>query len=311
MSTPICSCENPSFPSLGRPKCAIEMKAIAFPIIIPRYNAGGQRNTIDLTSSSLGLLVKEMISTDTTASDRMYPFPKCENASFERSETLFETAPSGRKVRIDGVGGIRTMKFELWSKDASFEILRQLSKIGCTEIDMFLVDVAGQLWGIKDDVNSNELRGYAVAVESFDSFKSYATDTTTQKAMIQFELEASEVEENSYAILPSELEYKATTLKPLIPLNVKGTALSSSSFEAVVTDGFGSAVSPGYVTALIVSNFVLLDSLGNDITLSAPTESSPGVYTFTGVAFPGSGRYTIMVKSVTGYSDAFDSFDSI
>ena len=181
----ICSCGNPSMPNLGRPDCVIEMKALAFPIIVPRYKADGTtRNSLDLTSPTLGADIKALIQTSTALLERIYPFPRCENITFERTETVYETAPSTRKYKIAGVGGVRTFKFETWGKDAVHQILRELKKIGCSDVDFYLADVGGSLWGIKDNELDTVMRGYEMATETYDSFKEYATDITTQKAMI-------------------------------------------------------------------------------------------------------------------------------
>ena len=83
MGQVICSCDNPAFANLGRPNCVIEMKAVAFPIIVPRFKADGTRNTIDLTSATLGADIKALIQTSTALMERLYPFPRMENITFE------------------------------------------------------------------------------------------------------------------------------------------------------------------------------------------------------------------------------------
>jgi len=277
----ICSCENPSMPNLGRPNCVIEMKALAFPIIVPRYKADGvTRNVINLASPTLGQDIRDLIATSTALLERIYPFPRCENISFERTDTVYETAPSTRKYKIFGVGGVRTFRFETWGKDAVHQILRELKKVGCTDVDFYLVDVAGSLWGIKDNPTDMIMRGYEMATETFDAFKDYATDTTTQKLMISWDLDNRECEENSYAITSEELGYSATSLRGNVSATIQLTELDATHAQFYVTTGFGSAANPDGVVGLQDANFVLTAN-GNPVALvGSVVETSDGVYSF-------------------------------
>jgi hypothetical protein len=299
----ICSCEAPSFANLGRPNCVIEMKAIAFPIIVPRFKQNGDRNTIDLTSLTLGADILALTQASTDLVERLYPFPRCENISFDRTETVYETAPSTRKYKIDGVGGVRTFKFELWAKDAVHQILRELEKIGCTEVDFYLPDVAGTLWGIMDDQNVPVLRGYEMATETFDAFKTYATDTTVSKIMVMWDLDNSEAESHSYGITASELGYKANTLKGLVTGNQVAVATTTTTATATVTDGFGSAVNAGKITGLVSANFNLYNDTVNPLVLVpvASVEVSAGVYTLTYAAQTTGDVMRVSVINATGY----------
>lgn len=280
----ICSCEDENYVSLGRPNCVIEMQSIAFPIIYPRFAKDGTRNVIDLGSATLGQDIRNLVETELDGSKRLVPFPKTENASFDRTETVYETAPSTTKYKIEGVGGVRTMKFELWGKSAVHEILRQLETIGCNDMDILLVDVAGNLWGIKDNPLSNELRGYEMSSETFDAFKMYATDTTKQKIMISFDLERTEIESRSYALTPQELGYSATTLKSLIPVVYQVTTPTATSIILNIGHNFGSALSQVPILGLTATNF--------DLTINGATV----VPTVTTVV---DGRYVLTVPTMT------------
>jgi len=306
----ICSCGNPSMPNLGRPDCVIEMKALAFPIIVPRYKSDGStRNSLDLTSLTLGADIQALIQTSTALLERIYPFPRCENITFERTETVYETAPSTRKYKIAGVGGVRTFKFETWGKDAVHQILRELKKIGCSDVDFYLVDVVGSLWGIKDNELDTVMRGYEMATETYDSFKEYATDTTTQKAMISWDLNNSESEENSYAITSEELGYSATSLRG----NVSGmqivTPLTNTVLTSEVVDGFGSAVVRDHIVGLVQANFTVenTDVPAGDILLNS-VENPDGTYTLTTSAQTAGENHKVTVINASGYDVANGTF---
>lgn len=283
MASIICSCGNPTMPNLGRPDCVIEMKAIAFPLIVPRFQADGTtRNTIDLTSATLGADIQALVATSTAVLERLYPFPRIENATFERTDTVFETAPSTRKYKIDGVGGVRTFNFELWAKSAVHSIGRELTRIGCTDVDFYLVDVAGSIWGIKDNESDTIMRGYEMATETFDSFKMYATDTTTQKIMISWDMDNAECEFNSYAITSGELGYSATTLRANSPASIALVELDATHVQFTVTENTGDAVNNDPIIGLVIGPavFTVISDTGVVVEIPPVVETSDGVYSF-------------------------------
>jgi hypothetical protein len=300
MGQVICSCENPKFANLNRPNCVIEQRAIAFPIIVPRYQADGTtRNTLDVSSPTIGQDIKDLLLASVDVESRIYPFSRCENVTFERTDTVYETAASTRKYKIPGVGGVRTMRVENWAKNAVHQILRELKNIGCTDVDVFLVDTAGSLWGIKDDINSNIMRGYAVATETFDAFKEYATDTTVQKIMTSWDFDNEECEENSYAITAGELGYKATTLRGNISGYTESSALTTTTALVEVYTGFGSADERGKVVGLLDANFVLTN---NGVPVAATAvEGADGEYTLTFAAQVLNDVIDVQVINAVGY----------
>lgn len=276
----ICSCENPKFPNLGRPNCVIEQRAIAFPILVPRYKADGiTRNTVDVTDPNIGVVIQALLLASVDAESRIYPFPRCENVTFERTDDVYDTAASSTKFLVPFVGGVRTMKAENWAKNAVHAMLREFKKIGCTDVDMYLVDVAGSLWGIKDDINDTLMRGYAVSTETFVAFKEWATDTTVMKLMSSWDFDRTECEENSYAITAGELGYKATTLRANQQAYTDSEALTTLTAEVKVYTGFGTAGVRGKVIGLVDANFVL--SVAGVPFAATAVETSDGEYTLT------------------------------
>jgi len=316
MSSGICSCETPTFGNLARPNCVISQKALAFPVMIPRFKADGTRNSIDLAAdpltflnpagvagdyATLGAYIKAKIEDSSFASeDRFYPMPKVVGATFERTEQLFETAPSTIKYKIDGVGGVRTWKMQLWAKDAVFAIFRELKKFGCSDLDVFYIDLAGAIWGIKDDANTSVIRGYEMSTNTFDVFKDYASDTTVEKLNISFDLDNAECEENSYAITSEELGYKATTLRGLIAASVAVDNPDLSTVVATVSSAYGSAKTSVKVVGLLDSAFIVKDATGTILPHTGTVENPNGTYTIAMTsALTVTDTYTVSVLATT------------
>lgn len=281
-NTGICSCARPTFGDLGRPNCVIEMRTMAFPIIVPRYQADGvTRNFIDASSGTVGadVLAKLLATLDSEA--RIYPFPRVEEPTFERTETTYETSPSGRKYKIFGQGGIYTLAFKTYAKDAVAAILKEAEKFGCSDFDFYYVDVAGNLWG---ELEGDNLYGYMASAETFDAFMEFATDTTTGKLDISWDLDSDVAMSNSYALTPEDLGYKATAIEPNIAASQAGTALTSTTLQSVVTTGFGSAASPDYVEGLLTANFTVYNNTTATSVAATVAEASAGTYVLTIVA---------------------------
>jgi hypothetical protein len=307
---------------MNRPNCVIEQKALAFPAFFPRFKADGTRNTINLASATLGADIQALLNA-TDPEERLYPMPRVENATFARTDTVFETAPSTRKYKIDGVGGVRTFNMELWGKDAVNAMLRELKKFGCSEIDMFYVDVAGSLWGIKDEINATTMRGYEVSAETFDAFKDYATDTTTNKIMVSFDLDNDECEENSYAITSDELGYKANSLKGLITGFLTLTSAVDGVVDMLAYSAYGSAgnrsdivgldtIAPPVVIGLVNEGPGQPGVMTNGAALT-PVVGTDGAYTFTYIAGetdPGD-VVTATITGATGFEMTASTFTSV
>lgn len=274
MSSGICSCTSPTFGNTGRANCVIEQKALAFPIIVPRFDSTGARNTIDisLAPAALWAAIQAKINA-IDPRDRWYPLPRVENATFPRTDDVYEEAPSGRKVLIDGVGGVRTWNMELWAKDAVANMHRELAKFGCSDLDVYYVDVAGLPWGIKDNLLDTVLRGYEMSTETYNVFAEYATDTTTRKLMLSWDLDNQEVEDKSYAITVDEMDdNKATSLSGLVTGYQTLVEPSDGVINLTAYMGFGSAGSRSPIVGLVGAAPVLtLFNVNSGLFVTPPT----------------------------------------
>jgi hypothetical protein len=300
---------------MGRVNCVVEMKTVAFPIIVPRFDENGVRNVIDTSSATLGADIQALLLASLNAQSRIYPFPRVENVTWDRTDTVFDTAPSTRKYKIDGVGGVYTLGFETWAKDAVMQIMREALKFGCSEFDVFLATIDGNLWGIKDAVTDTDLRGYEVSAETFDSFITFATDTTVQKGMFSMDLDNAECVENSYAILAEEMTSTGGVKSTSLVGNVSGlqtaTAVTNTTCQSVVFTGFGSAGNRHDIEGLVIGDFTVenTDTPGGDISVSL-VESPAGTYVITTSAMTATENYKITCTKA-GYDIADGTFVAV
>jgi len=323
-----CNCGDVKFPNMGRPNCVIEQKTMAMPWFRSKFKKDGTKNYIDVNAdpstildsngaagnyATLGDYVKDLAQNPNwDASERLYPLPRVEGATFERTETVFETAPSTKKYKIDGVGGVRTMAFQLWAKDAVNQLYRELKTVGCNDLEFYLIDIASTVWGIMDDPSTGLVRGYDLSAETFDVFKDYATDTTVQKLNVSVDFDNEECEENSYAITADELGFKATQIKGLQSASIVADNTDLSTIVATVSTGFLTAQNPGKVVGMLDAAFIVEDLAAPGVPLAhtGTVENPDGTYTISmTVALTATNTY-IIKASATGYDIADGSFEA-
>ncbi len=280
-----CDCTNPAFGNTGRPNCVIEMRVMAFPILVPRFDANGDRNTIDVTSATLGQDIEDLInaSVTTAAQERIYPLPRVEEPTWDRTETVYDTASSTRKFKVFGVGGVYTLAFQLWGKDAVNAIIRELKKFGCSDIDMYIATVDGNLWGIKDDKTDTIIRGVELNTETYDVFKTFATSTTVEKTMVSVDLENTESVEDFYAITSEEMISTGGVKSTSLRANLAGcqtlSVIDVTHTQSVVFSSFGSAGSRDAIEGLLAANFTLFNITSDTaVAVVGVTETSAGTY---------------------------------
>ena len=320
-----CNCGDVKFPNMGRPNCVTEQKTMAMPWLRAKYKKDGTQNYLNVNQdpstildsngvagnyATFGDYVKDLIqNSNWDASERIYPMPRVEGATFERTETVYETAPSTKKYKIDGVGGVRTWNFQLWAKDAVNQIYRELKQIGCTDLEAFYIDIAGAIWGIMDEPKSGLLRGYEWSAETFDVFRDYATDTTVSKLNISVDLDNNECEENSYPVTASELGYRASTMKGLVSASVVADNSDLSTIVANVCTGFGTAQNPDNILGLVDADFVVVDAAAPLVPLAhTGTVEVDGTYTISMTAPLTAASIYIVKATATGYDTADVSF---
>ena len=306
MANGVCSCAEVSFGNLGTPNCATMQTALGRLLFVPRYDDNGDRNYFDVTSATLGADMQSMVEDVTLpAQNRIYPLGGIESFAPTRTESVFEEFPSGRKVKINGVGNVTTWAFELVADDAVYGVLRELKKMGCSDVDVLYEDVTGNQWGVLDDVNNPAtFRGYALSKVSFDSFITYATETTTMKIGVSFDLERTECVENSYYINEDNLGYAPSLLEALIGGHTTAVEATTTTAVVDVMSQFGNAASLG-ITGLVAADFVV--EINGVVAVATVVENGNGNYTLTYPALTIGDTFSVRPLS-NGFDLGIDSF---
>lgn len=297
----LCTCED-AFGNTGIAPCEL-IAGSAFSVILqPMNNEDGERNFIDVsTPATLGATIKTLISASTNPFERLYPLPVAENVTQEKTATQFETAPSNRKYRVQE--GVRTILLQFLGENSSTRFLGELNKFGCSDLQYYLVDSNGNIWG--SSTVDGELYGIPLSASSFDAMLMMATDTTSPRIELRFDVEYGFDDSTLRAITASVLGYSATTLRGLI--SVTGVVVGNpTTTTAVVQLSYktNSATTPNKgFTGLVTADFDLveLEPTPGTISVTASEDGvTNGLYTLT-YATQTSGDILSLTATRAGY----------
>ena len=289
MSSINCVCGSPAGINAGASGCTIEMKPMAFPIFEYEKKADGTRNGIDVTSATLGADIVTKVLASTAVAERLFPTLRVQNPTVSRTDTNYETTANGDKFRLDGEGGIYSFLMEYYGADGVFQIFREFKKMGCIDIVMYIASTDGNLWGTKDSITGDTLYGYKLSKETIDSFFMFPVPGAKAKTMLSFDVDRDVCIENSFVITSNEMVdtggVKSTSLTALVSGFQTLTNPTTSTFQDVVYEGFGTAGVRTPITGLLVGAFTYTDITaglpGTPLTVSTAVEAPNGTYLIT------------------------------
>lgn len=287
----------------GIGNCVIQYLVTHNYIFMPTYKADGTKNFIDISDpTTLGASVLELTTTATPMLERLYPLPFAESIDRTKTDTTFETPPSGNMYRVQD--GLRQNTMEFMAENASFAFARELKQFGCTQMSYFSTDVNGTLEGYLDDSDPTKFYPKPMMKGSFDKMYMYATDTTVQKLKVQFNLQRNFDEDNTYYITANDLGYPATELVGLIPASISVSSITSTGATFTVTENGNNALSQKPIEGLLLADFYLYDATSAaPVTITGLTEGNPGVYAATYSAVTGANTFEV-TATAPGYDVA-------
>ena len=210
------------------------------------------------------------------ASKRWFPLPAFENVELPKAESLFEEANSGRMVFLRQ--GKRSFAGELWAEDSTPTFLGKLEKSRCVDFGIYIVDVNGNLVGSQVD---GYLYPIPVDNPSWDPKFMFATDSTSQKIMLNFDFDRLFEESTMYQINVDEAGLDFTTLEGLVDVNLLNLAVTTTGATFDASFDYGTAYNKiKYVGATLNSDWNVTNvTTSTSFTPDSVTESPDGSYT--------------------------------
>lgn len=289
-----CDC-NAGLANTGRPNCVPIQSVTSSLILVPLFSNAGVRNGIDLTAALPNWNVDLVNAAD--ASTRWFPLPAFENVELPKDDSQFEEANSGRKAFLRQ--GKRSFAGELWAEDSTPTFLGKLKASRCVDFGIFIVDVNGNLIGSQE---GNFLYPIPVDNASWDPKFMFATDSTIQKIMLEFDFDRLFHEQTMYLITPIEAGINFNSLEGLVDV-VFSNVVPAGTFDSVTFDAsteFGTALNK--ILYKGATNLVDWSLTINGVTeaITSVTENSDGNYTIT-FAAQGSGDVAVISVAKLGF----------
>jgi len=288
---------------MGRAACVTTMEDVYTFIFVPRYDANGVRNTIDLTSATLGADMIALIQQSAANDERIYPLPRVYDFDATSTEAKYDTTTDDTKFKLSKVGEVYTYTGKLKDKDAAFRAYNEIDKNGCGDVDIWVVDKAATVWMALDDFTSTDARGVAISSSSFTASYEFATAARTNGIMFSFDLDSKDEIKKMIAITAEEHGLSVTDFAPLQPVDVALTATSSTILSMQVVNPYSAITNNGFV-GLVDAEISFEDTTAAAAVAGTTVEVGLGVYTFTAGAAMTAGntiQSAIVPISLTGY----------
>jgi hypothetical protein len=263
-----CNC-NSTLQNLGAPDCPPVMQIARKFIFVPRYDAAGNENRLDLNPSNIN---KTELLTKINASnplDRYYPTNAVDNTEDTREDPVTQEFNSGKIITVREGARTNTSFVPL----GSTQELGHYKSFGCSEFGAYVMDAGGNF--IYYDKGDGHAYPIAIDNETFYCTLMKATDAEVQMLMLRWQWKLSQKDQNLRFAEADELNFTADDLNGLYDVTGTFTNGSTAGFTLKLeTTDWGTPVTD--LTAADTS--VILNGVA--VSLSSFTESAtiPGTY---------------------------------
>jgi hypothetical protein len=299
-----CDC-NVTLSNTGTPGCMPIQDVAKRLILVPMVDASNVKNRIEIASIPTNT---EIIALLNQADDkkRFYPLPEMENVTNERGDPISEDFPSGKNVKIRD--GVKTFAGQMLSLSGDYA--KQINGFGCSNIGAYIVDAQGNLIG--DGSDADYLAPLSLDQETWDVRTMDTTDTTIAKIQLGFQWSISVKDSDVRMLLASDFATDVDWLSYNGLLDLSGTvptspAVTATTFDMKITNGFGSLKNPGTAKGLVLASFALnqLTSSTGVISITSVTESTvtPGLYSFVIPSTAGATLELSIAAATVGFDD--------
>ena len=277
-----CEC-NSSLGNLGTPGCQPLAKVAKLEFFVPTYDASGALNKLDLSVPFTQAILDGLLN-NADPQSRWYPTSIIEAVTSERSESIFDEAPSGNKDFVKQ--GVRSESYEIRNQAGAYKT--ELDKARCFEVSKFVVDIDKSLTGmIIPTVNATDdgfLYPIKIDNSSFDVNMNMATDTTVAKLVISYDYAQSEDDANLRTIAGADITADLLGSKGLIDVYATYSAISAAGMTVQLNFSYGSQNNLIADSGLLLADFTLneLSPTPGAVTITSVTETGvgTGIYDF-------------------------------
>ncbi len=289
-----CACDT-GLSNVGYPGCSPVITVARALYVVPTFDSTGVKNKITVATEIDDAYLTARFN-DPDKSKRWYPLQKLETVTPTRAETVYETAPSGRKGRIKS--GVKTWVADKW--EGGPVLKKKLDSIRCNDVSVFIIDSEGKLIGMDPVGDGVYLYPIATDKVSWDVKYVEATDTTVEKLNISFDWLLTEEDGNLRFVVPTGDLFSSNGL---IDIAATMTNISTTGFKAKLftKDGYGDISKKIPLLGLLLADFTLYnENTPAAVVITSVVEDPDGTYAFA-FAAQTSGNHLRLTPSIDGY----------
>jgi len=288
-----CECGTTTLGNTGASACRPVAKTTTKIIYTSTYGSDGTLNKIATGTTVDAAYVTGKLDESNVLNRWLPSYDELNAVTNVRTETTFATKEDGSKTRL--FQGIKAFTAEEWSMSSIY--YAEIKGLTCGQVSAYLVDVDGQLRGIKHDA-TGDVYPIKIAKGSFDPTYLDPTAADTEKIVHSFDWSKSEKDED-LRIITSDNDVDLTAITGLIPIESANSAISTAGFTVALTSIYGTALS-----GLVVGDFAaneLTPTPGSVAITSAAETGTTGVYSIIFTAPATTADVIELVVTKSGY----------
>lgn len=276
----------------GLASCLPAFKKTTGIILVPMFANDGTRNYIDM-STTIDLTAKVQ---DTDKSKRFYPIQDLKDVELPVADTKFKTYKDGSKRKL--ADGVRSFKATM--PETSSVLIGKLQGVSCQKFGVFLVDIDGQLRGLKDGTKL-----YPIEIGGFNAIFKDATDDEVNEGMIEFDFDILLKISKFWILSTTDLNVNPNELSGLIDATLTEVSSGSTSTVVDIRSDFGSGIdtNPAPIVGLVSADFSgYNDTDASSVSVTvAESTTVDGRYTITYTSQTTSDLVTFKVLPASGF----------
>lgn len=276
----------------GLATCLPAFKKTTGVLFVPLFANDGTRNKIDMsTTIDMTAHIQHI-----DKSKRFYPIQDLKDVELPVADAKFKTYKDGAKRKL--ADGIRSFKATM--PEASSVLIGKLQGVSCSKFGVYLIDIDGQLRGIKSGTNL-----YPVEIGGFNAMFKDATDDEVNEGMIEFDFDILLKVAQFWILSATDLGVNPNELSGLVDANLTEVSSGATSTVLNISSDFGSGVAtnPAPIVGLVTADFSAYnDTDSASVTLTvAESTTVDGEYTLTYTSQTVADLVTIKVLPASGF----------
>lgn len=276
----------------GLATCLPAFKKTTGVLFVPLFANDGTRNKIDMsTTIDMTAHIQHI-----DKSKRFYPIQDLKDVELPVADAKFKTYKDGAKRKL--ADGIRSFKATM--PEASSVLIGKLQGVSCSKFGVYLIDIDGQLRGIKSGTDL-----YPVEIGGFNAMFKDATDDEVNEGMIEFDFDILLKVAQFWILSATDLGVNPNELSGLVDANLTEVSSGATSTVLNISSDFGSGVAtnPAPIVGLVTADFSAYnDTDSASVTLTvAESTTVDGEYTLTYTSQTALDLVTIKVLPASGF----------